>query len=214
MVLELIDQGPLVHDSQETPSRAGWQVFDGWRRSRIGVSVPVMSDDETNGTARSYILKRAEIETMDGTAKVHFLNPNGRRVNKSLGDATGIRGFGFHHIEVPPGAESTEYHLHHFEDECVYVLEGRATVTLDEQTHELEAGDFVGLPAGGPAHVFHNPGPDPLRCLVVGQRLDHDVGDYPRLGKRLYRNGDQWNLVDLADVVDPKAAEGSTAGSK
>ena len=94
------------------------------------------------------------------------------------------------------------------------MLGGRAQLTLDEQTFELGPGDFVGLPAGGPAHVLHNPGPEPLRCLVVGQRLAHDVGDYPRLGKRVYRNEGQWGLVDVSDVVDPKAAPGSSVGRK
>ncbi len=177
-----------------------------------------MSDTEnkpsTQEPASSYILSRDDIEAMPGVEKVHFLNPKGKRTNKSLGDATGIKGFGVHLIEVPAGAESTEYHVHHYEDECVYVLSGRALVTLDEQRFELSEGDFVGLPAGGPAHVFHNPGPAPLRCLVVGQRLQHDVADYPRLGKRIYRNGPAWNLVDHEHIVDPRAAPGATVGSK
>jgi uncharacterized cupin superfamily protein len=167
-----------------------------------------------NGGARGYVLTRAQIEAMEGTAKVHFLNEGARRTNKSLGDATGLTGLGVHHVEIPVGADSSEYHVHQFEDECVYVLEGRAIAMLGGEEFELGPGDFVGLPAGGPAHAFHNPGPDPLRCLVVGQRLAHDVGDYPRLGKRLYRNGGAWNLVDHSDIVDPKAAAGSTAGSK
>lgn len=150
---------------------------------------------------------------MEGKHKVHFLNPNGRRLNKSLGDATGLSGFGFHLIEVPPGAESTEKHVHHFEDECIYILEGRGTIELDDQRIEVGPGDFIGLPAGGPAHVLVA-GDEPLRCLVVGQRLAHDVGDYPRLGKRLYRNGGEWNLVEHDDITDPKAGPGSTVGSK
>lgn len=173
--------------------------------------------NETNAkvmSARRYVLTREEIEAMEGTNKVHFLNPNGQRINKSLGDATGLKGFGIHLIEIPPGADSTEYHRHHQEDECVYVLQGRAQATLDEEVIELGVGDFVGLPAGGPAHVFHNPGPDVLRCLVVGQRLAHDVGDYPRLGKRLYRHDGMWNLVDMTHVVDAKTAYSSKVGSK
>lgn len=162
----------------------------------------------------SYILTRAQIDSMEGVTKVHFLNPNGRRINKSLGDATGLTGFGIHQIEVPVGADSTEYHRHHHEDECVYVLSGRAQLTLDEERFELGPGDFVGLPAGGPAHVLHNPGPELLRCLVVGERLAHDVGDYPRLGKRLYRNDGVWNLVDHSAIVDAKAIPGSTVGKK
>lgn len=161
-----------------------------------------------------YILRRADIEAMDGVAKVHFLNDNGRRTNKSLGDATGLTGLGIHHVEIPAGAESTEQHRHHQEDECVYVLEGHGRVTLDDETFDVHPGDFIGLPAGGPAHVFTNPGPGPLKCLVVGQRLAHDVGDYPRKRKRLYRNDGSWNLVSYEHIVDPKAAAGSTVGSK
>jgi len=110
-----------------------------------------------------HVLTRAAIAAMPGVEKVHFLNPAARRNNKSLGDATGLTGFGIHLIEVPAGADSTEQHVHYFEDECVFVLSGQGRVTLDDQTFELGPGDFVGLPAGGPAHVFHNAGPEPLR---------------------------------------------------
>lgn len=163
---------------------------------------------------KRYVLTKSDIEQMPGVEKVHFLNPNGRRLNKSLGDATGLSGIGVHHIEVPVGADSTEYHSHQQEDECVYILEGNALLTLDDEVVSLGPGDFVGLPAKGPAHVFHNPGPTVLRCLVIGQRLSHDVGDYPRLGKRLYRNDGSWNLVDHQHIVDPKTAPGSTVGNK
>jgi len=44
-----------------------------------------------------------------------------------------------------------------------------------------------------------------LRCIVVGKRLAHDVGDYPRQGKRIYRNaGMDWNLVDHDAIGLPK----------
>ena len=168
----------------------------------------------TKDNSRRYVIKSAEIEAMEGVAKVHFLNPNGRRINKSLGDATGLSGFGIHLIEVPSGADSTEYHVHYNEDECVYVLHGRAMLTLDDEVIELGAGDFVGLPAGGPAHVFHNPGPDVLRCLVVGERLEHDVADYPHLGKRLYRHSGTWDLVESAHILDAKKAYSAKVGSK
>ena len=52
------------------------------------------------------------------------------------------------------------------------------------------------------------------RLLVEPALAWHDVGDYPRLGKRLYRNDGVWNLVDLANVMDPKAGAGSRVGSK
>jgi uncharacterized cupin superfamily protein len=73
----------------------------------------------------TYIIEKSEIESLEGLKKTHFLNKNAKRTNKSLGDLTGLTGFGFHIIEVPPGKESTEFHVHHFEDECTYVLSGK-----------------------------------------------------------------------------------------
>ena len=140
---------------------------------------------------------------MAGLAKTHFLNDNAKRTNKSLGDVVGLKNLGFHIIEVLPGYESTEYHVHHFEDECVYILSGQATVTIDETDYEVSAGDFIGYPAGGLAHTMKNTGSEVLRCIVTGQRLTHDVGDYPRLGKRLYRYGQSNDLVDVNDISHP-----------
>ena len=156
-----------------------------------------------------YIIKREEIEAFEGIEKKHFLNANARRRNKSLGDLTGLSGIGFHIIEVPPGHESTELHTHYYEEECVYVLEGKAKATIGDETHTVCTGDFIGYRAGGEPHKLENTGDDTLKCIVVGQRLDHDVGDYPRLQKRIFRNkGIEWNLVDLDAVEVPAVRAG------
>lgn len=151
-----------------------------------------------------YHLSAADIEAMDGLSKVHFLNPNARRTNRSLGDATGLTGLGIHLIEVDPGAETTECHVHHFEDEAVYVLSGRGTAGIGEHDLPIGPGDFIGYRKGGLAHTILNTGTDTLRLLVIGQRLAHDVADYPRQDKRIYRNaGMAWDLVDHAAVTHP-----------
>lgn len=158
-----------------------------------------------------YLITKAQIDTMEGTEKTHFLNPNAKRLNKSLGDLTGLTGFGFHIIEVQPGHETTEHHVHHFEDECVYVLSGTATAIIGEEEVVIGAGDFLGYRKGGLAHSIRNTGDDVLRCIVVGDRLAHDVGDYTRQGKRIFRNaGQPWQLVDHAQIEDI----GGTAGKK
>ncbi|MGI9480373.1 MAG: cupin domain-containing protein [Hyphomicrobiaceae bacterium] len=155
-------------------------------------------------TASKYLVTAEEIEAMEGLNKTHFLNPNAVRINKSLGDLTGLTGLGFHIIEVQPGHETTEYHVHHHEDECIYVLSGTATATLGEETFQIKAGDFVGYRKGGLAHAIANTGTDVFRCIVVGERLAHDVGDYPRQKKRIYRQaGLQPNLVDHANIAEP-----------
>jgi uncharacterized cupin superfamily protein len=155
-----------------------------------------------------YVIKKEEIEAMKGLQKQHFLNENARRSNKSLGDLTGINGFGFHIIDVPEGCESTEYHVHYHEDECTYVLSGNGAVIIGEETIQIGAGDFIGYRAGGLPHTMKNTGDVVLRCIVVGQRLDHDVGDYPNKAKRIFRNkGIPWNLVDLDDIEQPVAGK-------
>ena len=77
-----------------------------------------------------YLLTAREIEAFPGTAKTHYLNEMAQRTNKSLGDLTGLQGFGIHLIEVHPGHLTTEHHVHYFEDECIYVLEGTATALI------------------------------------------------------------------------------------
>ena len=161
---------------------------------------PISRSEESH----RYVLTKAEIDQYTGLQKTHFLNKNARRVNKSLGDLTGLTGFGFHLIEVQPGDDSTELHMHYYEDECVYILEGTAEATIGDEQFTVTTGDFIGYRAGGKSHKLRNCGHDLLRCIVVGQRLAHDVGDYPQLGKRIYRNQNMpWNLVDLNHIDTP-----------
>lgn len=154
-------------------------------------------------TQDTYLITADQIAQMEGTQKTHFLNPDARRLNKSLGDSAGLTGIGVHLIEVQPGHLTTEHHAHHHEDECVYVLSGTATAVIGDQEYAIGPGDFIGYRKGGLAHSIRNTGPEILRCLVIGERLPHDVGDYPRLGKRIYRNqGLPWALADLESLQE------------
>jgi len=153
----------------------------------------------------NYIVTREVIEEINGVSKTHFLDDNAKRVNKSLGDLTGLNGFGFHIIEIQPGHGSSQMHMHYCEDECVYVLEGEAEAFIGDERYPVKAGDFIGYRAGGEAHALFNNSDSLFRCIVVGQRLEHDVCDYPKVNKRLFRNiGMPWNLVDIDDINEPK----------
>ena len=154
----------------------------------------------------TYLVTAEEIAAMEGLRKSHFLNPNARRVNKSLGDLTGLTGLGIHVIEVEPGCETTEFHAHYHEDEAVFILSGSGTARIGEDRVPVKQGDFLGYRKGGLAHTIENTGSETLRCLVVGQRLDQDVADYPDQGKRIFRQiGLPWNLVDLDAITEPVA---------
>jgi len=151
-----------------------------------------------------FLLTAAQIAAMAGERKTHFLNPNAVRTNKSLGDAVGLGQIGVHMIYVEPGRDTTEYHIHHFEEECLYVISGTALATIGETTHRIGPGDFLGFPRNTVAHNISNDGQETLVCLVMGQRLPHDVGDYPRLKKRIYRYNGQWDVVSHGDISDPR----------
>lgn len=153
---------------------------------------------------RKLLLKAAEIDNMPGERKVHFLNPNAVRLNKSLGDAVGLNHIGVHMVTVEPGRDTTEYHIHYYEEECVYVLSGRGLLVVNGDEYQMEAGAFVGFPRNTAAHNITNNGTETLVCLVMGQRLEQDVSDYPTQGKRLYRNSGEWNLVDLENISNPR----------
>lgn len=154
-----------------------------------------------------YIFSAADINTLKGEDKTHFLNDNARRLQKSLSQLTGLTEVDFSICEVAPGNESTEHHVHYHEEECCYVLEGEATARIGAESKTVQAGDFVGFRKGGLAHSFMNTGDTPFRYISVGQCPNHDVSDYPRRGKRLFRNKNlTYNVVDLTVIDRPFGA--------
>ena len=145
-------------------------------------------------------LSAEKIAAMEGIRRVHTLNPAAIRTNKSLGDEVGLKNIGIHLITIAPGDKSTEFHTHKYEEEAIYVLSGHGTEVIGDTSQKIGPGDFIGFPAGGAAHETVNDGTEPLVCLVIGQRLAQDVVDYPRKGKRLYRNSGQRDMVDVVNV--------------
>ncbi len=141
-----------------------------------------------------------KIAAMAGEHRVHFVNPAAKRINKSLGDAAGLKNLGIHMMTVAPGDRSSEYHCHRYEDEAIYVISGRGTAVIGDERYALGPGDFMGHPIDRVAHEMINDGNEPLVCLVIGQRLAQDISDYPRKGKRLYRHSGERSLVDLDGI--------------
>jgi uncharacterized cupin superfamily protein len=143
------------------------------------------------------LLTAADIAAMSAKVSVHNLNPNAIRHRKCVGDATGLTQLGAMIITIMPGHESSEYHRHLYEEECLYILSGHGEATIGDQVCNVAAGDFLGFARRGPAHVLTNTGSEPLVFFVVGQRLEQDVCDYPRKGVRLFIAGEEEAYVDL-----------------
>lgn len=159
-------------------------------------------------SADTYVVPADQITSMAGRKRTHFLNEHARRTDKSLSSVTGLSEIDFCLIEVEPGDETTEHHKHYHEEECLYVLSGEGTARIGAESHRISVGDFIGFRKAGLAHSLKNTGNDVLQCIVVSQRKSHDVSDYPRLGKRLFRNQDlTWNLVDLTVIDRPFGAK-------
>jgi uncharacterized cupin superfamily protein len=115
----------------------------------------------------------------------HQVDPRAARTMRRLETGTGLARQAVVWSRVEAGARSTAFHTHDRTDEWVYILEGRATARVGDARFEVGPGDFVGHPAGGPAHVME--AVEPLVYLMGGQRDPEDVVSYPEAGQQLVR---------------------------
>jgi len=66
---------------------------------------------------------------------------------------------------APPGGGPPP-HIHHFEDESFYILQGTVTMQAAGRTFQVSPGDFVHIPRGT-VHSFRNDGKVDARALVM-----------------------------------------------
>jgi mannose-6-phosphate isomerase-like protein (cupin superfamily) len=67
---------------------------------------------------------------------------------------------------MQPGTQQAPLHVHSREDETFYVIEGRITAIVGDQTRDLGPGESVWLPRGVP-HRIHTTGEEPVRVLML-----------------------------------------------
>ena len=99
---------------------------------------------------------------------------------KQLGEAAESEQIGCSLYELPSGHRSWPYHYHTANGEAIYVLRGTGTIRLAGETSEVEAGDYVSLPAdesGG--HRVINDSDGTLRYLAISTMNDPDLTVYP-----------------------------------
>ncbi len=102
---------------------------------------------------------------------------------------------------LPPGKESSAFHLHHREEEWLYVLDGRGTAEVDDREVAVAAGDFLGFPPGT-AHHLRNTGDRDLLFLEGGEIIpDVEVADFPRLGRRMVRAGGRMAIYPMSAEI-------------
>jgi len=131
----------------------------------------------------------------------HPLNPRSEIHLRALGALVGLQRLGILIGRVPPGKESFVYHSHQHEEEFIYVLSGRGVAEIGDEEVEVGPGDFMGFATPSVGHHLRNPFAVDLVYLMGGEHRDVDVADFPRLRKRLIRNGNELQVVAWDDLV-------------
>lgn len=147
--------------------------------------------------AKGLLLRASEIRDKSGTFS-HPWNEKSEIHGYMLARATGLKRSGVSLARLAPGKESFLYHLHHYEEEWIYILSGRGVAEIDGAEREVGPGDFMGFPTPSVAHHLRNPFGEDLVYLMGGENLDHEVADFPKLGKRMVRRQTATEVYDLA----------------
>jgi quercetin dioxygenase-like cupin family protein len=84
---------------------------------------------------------------------------------KLTGEQTG-GAYGLVETGVPAGSGGPPPHVHHGEEEALYVLEGEVTFLLGDRTMTAAAGSFALVPRGV-VHTFSNRSDRDARLLVI-----------------------------------------------
>ena len=151
------------------------------------------------GAKRPELFTAAEIAEKSQTFS-HPWNPRSEISGAQLGRLAGLKRAGVSLARIAPGKESFILHSHHFEEEWIYILSGRATAQIGDDLVEIGPGDFVGFPTPSVAHHLRNTGTEDLVYLMGGEHREAEVADFPGVGKRIVRRGEQVDVYDLSDA--------------
>ncbi len=150
--------------------------------------------------AQDRFVVRSEEAEENATRFCHPWNPNSELHGTRLSSLVGFSRVGVSRVRVPPGKESFAYHSHYREEEWIYVLSGRGIAEIGDEEFEVGVGDFMGFPAPQVGHHLRNLYEADLVYLVGGEALDVDIADFPRLGKRMVRRGQEVEIYDASDA--------------
>lgn len=126
-------------------------------------------------------------------------------------------GLGLFEMKVPTGANVPPPHSHTNNEECVYVLDGVLRYSVDNETRDLQPGEWMSTPRGS-VHHFSNPGTETARALImltpdIGEQFFRDVGTVINAGgppdrAKLLTVMSQYGLIPAAPKPAPCVANG------
>lgn len=98
---------------------------------------------------------------------------------KQLGAPAGGRMLGCSLFRLAPGKTAYPAHTHFGNEEAVYVLAGTGSMRLGDERVPVSAGDYIAMPAAGPAHQLINDSDVPLEYLCISTMAHPEVVYYP-----------------------------------
>ena len=147
----------------------------------------------------SFLLRASEIAEQEVNFS-HPWNPNSSINGTRISRLVGLKRTGVSLAKIPAGKESFVYHTHDREEEWIYIISGRGIAEINDEEFEVGAGDFMGFPTPSVAHHLRNPFDEELVYLMGGENLDYEIADFPRLGKRMLRRGENIEIYDTSDA--------------
>lgn len=134
-----------------------------------------MSSNHDSKRRSARIINENEIDWMHQT---HGESYEVRR--RPLAKNAGGRELGCSLYEMPTGKKGWPFHYHSGNEEAIYILSGQGHLRLGADTHVVNPGDYIALPAGPEApHQLENRGTETLRYLVFSTMKSPDVMVYP-----------------------------------
>ena len=107
-----------------------------------------------------------------------------------IGERAGGRELGATLYEIRPGGAISPHHIHHGNEEILFVLSGSPDLRTPEGVRLLETGAVVAFPRGSRgAHRVKNSSPEPARVLIVSTMNYPDVVEHPDTGTWLSMAG-------------------------
>jgi uncharacterized cupin superfamily protein len=149
--------------------------------------------------AKQLILRASEIGQREQSFS-HPWNPKSQLIGVQLSRALGLKRTAVNIARMPPGKESFVYHSHHHEEEWLYILSGRGIAEIDGEQLEIGRGDFMAFPTPSVPHHLKNPFDQDLVYLMGGENREFEVADFPRLGKRMVKSGEKFEVYEMSSV--------------
>ena len=81
-------------------------------------------------------------------------------------------------------------------------FQGEVLRRLETENTRLKQETLWGFGLPQPPHHLRNPFSEELIYLVGGEKVNFDVGVFPRHGKRAIRNGDTAYIIDESSLQD------------